>query len=1671
MNRMSLTKLRWFARKGKPILFICFAMFLSGLQSVHAQITMELSQSGIDTCSTLQLDDCSGSVTESSTLFTDDGSNDGNYADPGRMRNDTVEICPTDKWHHVKVVFTKFDTETGDDLLYVYQGTKKQIREDGLTASQVASGVGVAQAFGGWVYADCDPANNPTGCLTFRFTTDGDNFKGSGWEAWVDCAPRDIEVKEVTINSAKLNCGDDAYTSITIPAPAVTGCGSTIANDGVIARVRNQHGEVCVQEIISATSAGGLSTSFTRQFAIGNYSVVYKLESDTTKTRTQYFSVQAPALVCNDDVNIPLGSACMIVISPDDVLEAPCDTADFQNYMYYNLTITIKGAHGFKDKILRTTGYDNLGRVQYPVITVDDIKETGNTVCNANATINVERVFYADRDKDGNPDLPGGGVIDCDNGTKTSSCSTNISFSDDSQPWITVETTADTLIGCDTTGLARILSAKAIDNCEEDIAVTYSVRLAETDPCFSDNGKPDTTEAIVTFQAVDACGNVGERVETYTFIRPNKQDHIARTRDVFMDCSRSGNNASETPGLKIGTYINGQFQVKDTIRLNTFDYVCGYILTKRDEAIVGTDCGEKEFRYWGLLDWCKPEQGPLPCDTTFIEFVDTIAPVFDAGQGLATDLELGHFSCEYDITKLEKPTATDNCDDNPTVRLDSVFRIEDGRNWGIPASLYTKLDCDSFKLRWIAEDICHEQDKNDTLYQIVVIKDVTKPTAVCVDQLNVSVGDAWGAKLYAEDVDANSWDACGIKLREIRVKGKGEWGPSLNIGCEYVHPNLQIELRITDKKGNQNICWTDINVEDKFPPNCEDLPNEERYCDEFHNGELGTPTDADLDRKFEDAEWADLSENLQELYNNYFGTFNCVDNLDGFQCGELTHEEQYQLIEWPCGEIDIKRRHRSVDWSGNKSNYAYQTVKIVYRANWSITLPNDWEGACNSTVIDPDITINNGACDLLGYEVTSKVFDIPGDACLKMERTYHIINWCTYVAGNAPVELARVEGEHGYAEGFTITNEGNENTGYWIYTQVLKIHDDEAPVVTVVDPEPCIGGVEFDAEPYGEEDQTPGAQPYECDELKTWSATAEDCTNSDEIAWIGKLFNSKTGDLVKQVESNTLSYVVSNKESYFVQFWAYDGCGNSGEGKGEPIAFWDCKKPSPYLLNGIAVELGETGTIQVWATDLDQNTFDNCTDQSKLDLRIWHHTLADAPTTLLGVQNLPKVIELGCLELGTQNVQIYAIDEEGNWDFAQTYILVQDNMFVCSNIEPGNNNMVAGTIINGFGEEVEFVNVAVNGAEQRAMTTGTDGHYQFMLPTGGDYTITPGKDLNPLNGVSTFDLVLISKHILGVTTFESPYQHIAADVNKSGSITAFDMVQLRQLILYITTEFSNNESWRFVEEGYEFTTKQPAGENFSEFVSVNNLATNMEQANFVAVKIGDVNGSSAANQLVGTDARTTVGTLNLNVTDRFVEVGETVSVAFTAADMENATGYQFTLNVAGTATVEEGIAKAANFNTNLAQRGIITTSWNGEATTNDVLFTLNYTANSTGLLSELVSVGSAITTAEAYNTAGELMDVNINFTQEASAGFALNQNTPNPFKGETVIAFNLPQAGTATLKVMDIQGKVLKAISADYAKGANQITLKANELEATGVVYYQLESANNVATKKMIIID
>ena len=80
------------------------------------------------------------------------------------------------------------------------------------------------------------------------------------------------------------------------------------------------------------------------------------------------------------------------------------------------------------------------------------------------------------------------------------------------------------------------------------------------------------------------------------------------------------------------------------------------------------------------------------------------------------------------------------------------------------------------------------------------------------------------------------------------------------------------------------------------------------------------------------------------------------------------------------------------------------------------------------------------------------------------------------------------------------------------------------------------------------------------------------------------------------------------------------------------------------------------------------------------------------------------------------------------------------------------------------------------------------------------------------------------------------------------------------------------------------------------------------------------------------------------------------------------------------------------------------------------------------------------------------------------------QNAPNPFDESTTITFLQPAEGMTTFRVLDITGKLLLQRSENYSSGIHQIRLTAAELQAQGILYYQLESGNQIVTRRMVVL-
>ncbi|MFT6319866.1 MAG: hypothetical protein ACJAT4_000783 [Granulosicoccus sp.] len=431
--------------------------------------------------------------------------------------------------------------------------------------------------------------------------------------------------------------------------------------------------------------------------------------------------------------------------------------------------------------------------------------------------------------------------------------------------------------------------------------------------------------------------------------------------------------------------------------------------------------------------------------------------------------------------------------------------------------------------------------------------------------------------------------------------------------------------------------------------------------------------------------------------------------------------------------------------------------------------------------------------------------------------------------------------------------------------------------------------------------------------------------------------------------------------------------------------------------------------------------------------------------------------------------------------------LMQPNVFqamphddICN---PNGASGIAGVVTNQFGENVQLVDILL----QNDSTTSTSslGTYELEALNCQEHTVTLSRTDNPANGVTTFDMALIQKHILHLELLDSPWKLIAADVNRSKEITTFDLVHIRQVILGLVPDFPNSPSWLFLEE--DFTFDDP-NDPFTT-VLPNNVYTFSTDAdtlamNYMALKIGDVNINANPNADADVDTRNEYArVLLLNVKDRDLKVGEEVEVYLKSKEEEVLEGYQFTFNydseVLEFLDLTSAVTKDFSLN-NYAlfeDRGAVTVSYNGDflLEKNNALLHFTFRAKRSGRLSDLLFVNSNITKVEAYSAEDELLDIDLNFESEnvvaqleVDKQLKLYQNQPNPFVYSTDISFYLPAATEVEVRIFDLSGKALVSVQRDFEEGLQTLTIDKNDFNAIGVFYYQLQTAFGTLTKKMV---
>ncbi len=175
------------------------------------------------------------------------------------------------------------------------------------------------------------------------------------------------------------------------------------------------------------------------------------------------------------------------------------------------------------------------------------------------------------------------------------------------------------------------------------------------------------------------------------------------------------------------------------------------------------------------------------------------------------------------------------------------------------------------------------------------------------------------------------------------------------------------------------------------------------------------------------------------------------------------------------------------------------------------------------------------------------------------------------------------------------------------------------------------------------------------------------------------------------------------------------------------------------------------------------------------------------------------------------------------------------------------NSDVTGNVITKAGTGIPRVEMQLSYSPAfiNMITSLTDasGYYSFpQIESGSGYYLQGYKNDDVLNGVSAIDLILIQKHLLGITPFTSLHQYIAADVNHSGRVNVLDLVLLQKLLLGSIIELPGNTSWRFGYLPQDMSDQDLSA--FKEVFNIDQLNQSSHIVDFVGIKIGDLNGDA-----------------------------------------------------------------------------------------------------------------------------------------------------------------------------------------------------------------------------------
>jgi hypothetical protein len=353
---------------------------------------------------------------------------------------------------------------------------------------------------------------------------------------------------------------------------------------------------------------------------------------------------------------------------------------------------------------------------------------------------------------------------------------------------------------------------------------------------------------------------------------------------------------------------------------------------------------------------------------------------------------------------------------------------------------------------------------------------------------------------------------------------------------------------------------------------------------------------------------------------------------------------------------------------------------------------------------------------------------------------------------------------------------------------------------------------------------------------------------------------------------------------------------------------------------------------------------------------------------------------------------------------------------------------------------------------------------------------TATTDPGYISEITTKDLTVMKSIVTGFIDLQQvgPCTKIAADVNNSGHISTIDVLLAHRHILGI--------------EKFKTCYKFFSDNTYTKTCTNVNIRESDKRTDFFGVRMGDVDKCVKKENLERV--------VNVTVNDHY-EPNDEVTLDITGEHLDDVDGMQLglqfdpqRLELIRTDVVELPVNEAGNFGLEEVADGKIRFAWYAPVealslSSEQPLFRLHFRA-----LSEINRLSDVIASSDDV-LLGELVDsdltknnhLSLNIQTSPAPKIAANFSNPanvaafhelsalavpNPFNGETSLKISTQSNETATLTVVDSYGRIIGQQSTLLYKGLNKVALSNSNDWATGYYSYIITTATKTCTGKLI---